>query len=143
MLENVSEFIPGRLYQGNIISLLYLPFQPDLHIHMATECNPIGEPAKQYRKIKLQDQPWDWRRNPGEIKILEAIASSVRQELYKGKKGLITCFAGLNRSGLMTGIILKKMGLSGKEAVRVIREMRSSRCLSNKSFEEFLLYGVD
>lgn len=51
---------------------------------------------------------------------------------------LVHCQAGLNRSSLVVGAALVKSGLSGPEAVKMIREKRSEACLCNPSFESFV-----
>lgn len=52
---------------------------------------------------------------------------------------LVHCQAGLNRSSLVAGRALMLSGLSGREAVALLREKRSPACLCNRSFESYLL----
>jgi hypothetical protein len=56
-----------------------------------------------------------------------------------GDRVLIRCQAGLNRSGLVTALVLMAGGLSAAHAIDVIRERRSSYALCNRSFEAWLL----
>lgn len=55
-----------------------------------------------------------------------------------GKKVLIRCQAGLNRSGLIMALVLMKEGYTADEAITLIREKRSEWALCNKTFEEWL-----
>ena len=51
---------------------------------------------------------------------------------------IVHCQAGLNRSSLVAGRALTKIGYSGPQAIRLLREKRSPACLCNKSFEAWL-----
>jgi protein-tyrosine phosphatase len=57
----------------------------------------------------------------------------------RGKRVLIRCQAGWNRSGLITALVLIREGMGAREAIDLIREKRSEWALCNKSFEKFLL----
>jgi hypothetical protein len=57
----------------------------------------------------------------------------------KGKRVLIRCQAGLNRSGLVTALVLMRTGYTAIEAITIIRETRSEYALFNNEFVEFLL----
>ncbi len=54
---------------------------------------------------------------------------------------LVHCQAGLNRSSLVVGRALMLGGMAPRAAVDLIREKRSPVCLSNPSFEKWLLAG--
>lgn len=51
---------------------------------------------------------------------------------------LIRCQAGLNRSGLVTALVLYKAGYSTADAIELIREKRSPYALCNPRFVEHL-----
>ena len=55
---------------------------------------------------------------------------------------LVHCQAGLNRSGLVAARALMLEGMSGSEAIALLREKRSSAVLCNPSFEEWLTKKV-
>jgi protein-tyrosine phosphatase len=57
----------------------------------------------------------------------------------RGKRVLIRCQAGWNRSGLITALVLIREGMGAREAIDLIRKTRSEWALCNKSFEEFLI----
>jgi protein-tyrosine phosphatase len=69
-----------------------------------------------------------------------AAAGRVISWISSGKKVLVTCYAGRNRSGLITAIALCK----GPNPVRVgtaigmIREARGPAALNNEHFVRFL-----
>lgn len=52
---------------------------------------------------------------------------------------LVHCQAGLNRSSLVVGRALVLDGMDPVEAIALLREKRSPVCLSNPSFERWLL----
>ncbi|MEP7215913.1 MAG: protein-tyrosine phosphatase family protein [Anaerolineaceae bacterium] len=53
----------------------------------------------------------------------------------------IVCQHGMNRSGLVTGLLLQQFGLGAGEAIDRIRLHRPG-ALSNQTFERLLRYGV-
>jgi protein-tyrosine phosphatase len=57
----------------------------------------------------------------------------------QGDRVLIRCQAGLNRSGLVTALILIKDGLSPERAIALIREGRGEDALFNQNFADWLL----
>ena len=65
-------------------------------------------------------------------------AQAVADRLERGKRVLVTCVAGRNRSGLINALVLVfKYGISGREAVARIQAIRPL-ALSNPSFVAFL-----
>jgi len=69
-----------------------------------------------------------------EIEIAMLAAYVVAQELHRGKRCLVTCMAGLNRSGLVSGLALRYLGWSGRDASRAVRAARGQHALSNPWF---------
>lgn len=55
-----------------------------------------------------------------------------------GKKVLIRCQAGLNRSGLLTALVLIDEGYSPSDAIALIREKRSGWALCNADYVSYL-----
>src|ERR1700722_1864269 len=99
--------------------------------------------------------PWE-RYNPGreldsflEVKMLDEGIMPNIEKLYsvarwvnqcrKSGPVLVHCQAGLNRSGLVTGLALILDGVAPAEAIKTMRERRCSAVLCNKAFEKFLL----
>src|SRR3954453_15503791 len=56
-----------------------------------------------------------------------------------GDRVLIRCQAGLNRSGLVTALVLMLEGYDAESAIALIRERRSSWALCNDHFVDWLL----
>jgi protein-tyrosine phosphatase len=56
-----------------------------------------------------------------------------------GKKVLVRCQAGLNRSSLIASLVLVREGVEPAEAINKIRRTRSRKALFNRSFEAAVL----
>ena len=71
-------------------------------------------------------------------KLIEIANWGYRQWLL-GDKLLVRCQAGLNRSGLVTALILMLHGLSATEAIEQIRKNRTDLALFNKNYVNWLI----
>ena len=60
-----------------------------------------------------------------------------------GDKVLIRCQAGLNRSGLVTALILIRAGFTAKEAIALIHRGRGDEALFNGEFYQWLMESGD
>ena len=70
--------------------------------------------------------------NPEKLHAVAAMGA----DLYRsGQKILVHCSMGYNRSALVIGMILIKLGMSGKEAVELIRLKRKGALFNKKYFE--------
>lgn len=76
---------------------------------------------------------------PGDAVELEAIAERVAEAVRAGRRVLVRCQAGLNRSGLVTALTLIRLGHATNEAIDLIRERRSPDALFNGHFVAYLL----
>lgn len=63
---------------------------------------------------------------------------SIASSLEQGRKVLVRCQAGLNRSSLVAGLALVSMGFAGSDVVQMIRARRSPWALCNETYAEFL-----
>ena len=61
------------------------------------------------------------------------------QRWVDGDDVLIRCQAGMNRSGLVTALVLVMAGLTPGQAVTLIRQRRSPGALFNEHFVEWLI----
>lgn len=61
------------------------------------------------------------------------------QRWASGDRVLVRCQAGVNRSGLVTALVLVMAGLSPAQAITLIRARRSSYALCNTEFVAWLL----
>ncbi len=69
------------------------------------------------------------------------LANAVRtayRDWSRGKRVLIRCQAGWNRSGLITALVLLLHGYNAGDAIALIREKRSKNALCNRHFEQWI-----
>ena len=96
--------------------------------------NPVDWHVKE-----LRYGVWDGSAQDIDLKELFDLVKMAHTDWVNGKKVLIRCQAGWNRSGLVTALVLMRDGMEAHEAIDLIREKRSPRALCNKNFVEFLL----
>ncbi len=96
-------------------------------------------------------RPADWkvqeyRYGVPDARISDMDLSRLRQAVNWGykqwKKGdrlLVRCQAGLNRSGLVTALILIKDGMTPEDAIRTIRKNRADIALFNEHYVNWLM----
>lgn len=79
----------------------------------------------------------DENENPVDLgEIVYQIVSA----LEKGGNVLVHCQAGINRSNLLTSLVLRAWkNMTSAEAIALLREKRSELVLANKTFERYLL----
>lgn len=73
-----------------------------------------------------------------DIESLRETVTWAHRRWTAGKKVLIRCQAGLNRSSLVAALVLVRDGLTGDQAITMIREGRSQKCLFNTRFENLV-----
>ena len=76
-------------------------------------------------------------------KMILPTAKKLADQIRQGNKVLSTCWAGVNRSSLLTAFTLKELlpDADGRDVVSMIRQNRSERCLNNKLFEQIVIHG--
>ena len=62
----------------------------------------------------------------------------IADTIKAGKRVLVTCMMGLNRSGLLTALALMRLGASSTQAIAKVRAARGPGALSNPAFEKLL-----
>lgn len=137
--------VDGRLAQGAYPGAdpqLWKHF--DVVVYTAEERQPIAprlEPGKKALRAPLDDAP----RLPTDVEesYLLVVVPEIERALRAGKRVLVTCQAGRNRSGLVVALVL--MRLYPREPVkRIVRAMQKKRqplsgpVLSNEHFVQRL-----
>ena len=67
------------------------------------------------------------------------IASTAYQDWMNGRRVLVRCLSGLNRSALVISLVLIWAGYEAQQAIEHLRAIRSRYVLCNKEFESWLL----
>ena len=69
---------------------------------------------------------------------LHDIVVAAHRDWKKGKRVLVRCQAGINRSGLVMALMLIREGYSAEDAIKLMRGQRGQAVLANKHFENWL-----
>jgi hypothetical protein len=87
-------------------------------------------------QVILQARLFDHSELPDPA-LLQMLADSVNLARKVGPT-LVHCQAGLNRSGLITGLALVRAGRTAEQAIALMREKRCAAVLCNRAFENWL-----
>ena len=79
----------------------------------------------------------------GQIRAVEHFAAAAALDFAAGKRVLVRCRAGMNRSGLVVASVLIRSGFSPDDAVAIIRRRRAAGALNNEHFVAYLETGLD
>lgn len=96
--------------------------------------NPVDWHVREFRQHFQDGEVTEF--NEEELKFL---VDFVNYELDLGKGVLVRCLSGLNRSGLVSALVLMSRGYSARETIDHLREVRSTLVLCNKDYEAWLL----
>jgi hypothetical protein len=69
---------------------------------------------------------------------LHDIVVAAHRDWKKGKRVLVRCQAGINRSGLVMALMLIRDGYSAEDAITLMRNRRGQAVLTNTHFETWL-----
>jgi protein-tyrosine phosphatase len=140
-LSPVSPIIDGVLFQGGVDAPYVLQHPAKLHVACAHECPPLPDGAEAVLFFPLHDDPTEpwldhalWCRQVGKVAL--AVARSVSERRHT----LVTCAMGLNRSGLVTALALRYLGMTPSQAIRTVRDNRSPDALFNRQFVRVVKY---
>lgn len=126
----ISEILPN-LWQGGCVDGVKLPDDFDLVVSLYPwEKYALG-PNTERVEIRAYDG--------ADLPDFYDIAGRIVDEYRQGKKILIHCQAGLNRSGLLAAMVLMRLDYSGSEAIALLRSTRSEMVLCNETFENYIL----
>lgn len=137
---SVFNRISGNLWMGEYPS-------PDYDLSQYFDCLVLA--AREYQisecfKLKVICAPLKDDEEPmTKLEMVTAVkaAAEVINCLKKNQRVLVTCWAGRNRSGLITAMALCKgpNQMPLKTAITLIRMVRGRAALSNQSFVRFLV----
>jgi len=136
--------LPSRALPDRVAHSLYQGPKPppgqynvDMIVLMAEEYQPSSEnfPGSYVIHAPIDDNPMGI--TPREKAIIDETATIVARALRRKKSVLVTCNMGLNRSGVVSGLALKRAypTVSGERAVELVQQARGMWALSNPHFE--------
>ena len=98
----------------------------------------FDESKTEFHEFEMYDS-----RNGLSIEMVERVSDLVADALRDGGNVLIHCQAGITRSNLVASVaLMKRYGMSAREAVSLLEDRRSSLVLSNQAFRDYAL-GLD
>ncbi|MEU6478424.1 dual specificity protein phosphatase family protein [Streptomyces sp. NPDC047017] len=95
-------------------------------------------PGVAHQVWPIPDGPLDGTQLAGVMRLAQAAGDA----LDAGRRVLVRCWSGYNRSGLVVAHALVRRGRSADEAIRLIRARRSPWALHNELFVEYLRAGL-
>jgi protein-tyrosine phosphatase len=96
------------------------------------------DPGVEHHIWPIPDGPLDGTQLAGVMRLAQAASEA----LDEGRKVLVRCYHGYNRSGLVIAHALVRGGRSAEEAIRTIRARRSPWALHNDLFVDYLRAGL-
>ncbi|MEU6356405.1 protein phosphatase [Streptomyces sp. NPDC047072] len=96
------------------------------------------DPGVEHHVWPIPDGPLDGTQLAGVIRLAQAAGDA----LDEGRRVLVRCYSGYNRSGLVVAQTLIRRGHTPDEAIRLIRARRSPWALHNDLFVEYLRAGL-
>ena len=127
-------FVTTRLAQGSAPTNSDLRGAFDAVVLCARELQDLPLYGVEVIHAPLDDD----RPSRAEVQIAWNAAKRVARRIRAGRRVLVTCAMGWNRSGLVTGLALIMLGLSADQAVHAIRKARGDMALSNPHFVKVL-----
>lgn len=126
----ISEILPG-LWQGGCIDGVRLPDDFDLEVSLYPWERYVIGPDTERVEIKAYDN--------ADVPDLTGAVDLAYEAWKSGKKVLINCQAGLNRSGLVAAQVLMRDDYTASDAIQLLRDKRSPVVLCNKHFVNWLM----
>ena len=125
-MSGTYTYLAERLAQGSAPpEYVSLPF--DTIVLAAMEYQP-RMPGYEVFHVPLDDA----KPTRTERALIRSAASEVARRVRHGRRVLVTCWQGRNRSGVISGLALVELGLPRSQAIRRIRDLRNG--LTNPYF---------
>ncbi|MER7579237.1 protein phosphatase [Kitasatospora sp. NPDC097691] len=141
-----NEIVPGLWMGGHYFTPPGGELEPavvrrefDLVVSLFTLPGHGPAPGVEHVVREVPDDPL----SPGQLLAVQEAAELTAAAVRRGRRTLVRCHSGYNRSGLVVGQALVGLGRDNGEAVRLVRERRSPWALNNPVFTEYLNTGLD
>jgi protein-tyrosine phosphatase len=138
---DASEIAPG-LWVGAAPEPGHYGARFDTLVLVASDYQP---PDEAFPGVRVRRFPFGDNLQPTERDLMTAwaAATAVANDLVSGRRVLVTCRMGINRSALVAALALHMVtGMSGERAAAIVRLRRRTRegfhALSNPAFRAFL-----
>jgi hypothetical protein len=111
----------------------------DLVISLYARAGHGPAPGVEHRYGEIPDDPL----TGSQIGLVCDLAGLATDSVRDGRRVLVRCHSGYNRSGLVAGQALISMGYTADDAISLIRDRRSEWALNNTLFVDYLKTGLD
>lgn len=114
----------------------------DVIVLVADDYQP---PAERFPRVVVRHHPFDDTMTPGkdDMRAAARAAAAIATDLRAGKRVLVTCRMGRNRSGFVAALALRALGVPAKAALETVRSKRKDalgvHAIENKKFQKLLL----
>ena len=127
-----AEVAPG-LYQGDFPDgdVDWSPFDDVISMSSAAP-SPRLRPDGLWLHVPIDDGPLE------EPEVVRETARTVAERVRAGRRVLVHCWAGLNRSGVVAARALMFMGVPAADAIAAVRAARGEDALFNGAFVAWL-----
>jgi hypothetical protein len=141
-----NEIVPGlcmggHIYddgQGNRLPVV-IGDEFDLVISLYRRDGHGPADGVEHHFVEMPDAPL----TPDHLAAVCELARTASEAVLAGRRVLIRCHSGYNRSGLVTAQALVELGHSVDDAIFLIRYRRSKWALNNQLFVDYLETGLD
>jgi len=132
----------GSLWQGDAEDVMNFGDEYDIVVLCADEFQPkrslILRPQDKTTLLYAPNDDSGTPLSKAQADIACRAAKQIAHEYRAGKKILVSCMQGRNRSGLVSALTLHLLyGMSGKESKKFVKD-RIPNALTNESFNRFL-----
>jgi len=141
-----NEVVPGLWMGGHYWTDARGELQPavaggefDLVVSLFTRSGHGPAPGVEHLVAEIPDGPL----TSAQIEAVQRLARTVAGAVRDGRRTLVRCHSGDNRSGLVVAQALVDRGHEVTAAVALVRERRSPWALNNGTFVEYLTTGLD
>ena len=116
------------------------PFDRDLpEFDVLVLCAQEIQPRPKFHGLTIHCPLPDSALDHKELHIALLGGKRVAEELVAGKRVLVTCAMGINRSALVTALGMSRVfKMNATQIIERIRERRNPLCLSNAHFVKYL-----
>ncbi|MFD5431611.1 protein phosphatase [Kitasatospora sp. NPDC127067] len=144
--EPWNEIVPGLWMGGHYftrpggeLELAIVRAEFDLVVSLFTRSGHGPAPGVEHVVREVPDAPL----SPGQLLAVQEAAELTAAAVRRGRRTLVRCHSGYNRSGLVAAQALIGLGHESGEAVRLVRERRSPWALNNPVFVDYLDTGLE
>lgn len=142
MYSDYNQLILNGLYQGSAPygdpEMLAHDHNFDVVVLCASENPNVGQHVDIEVIEALGDDTDNWPMNQEHVEKWHEAARIIAQRVKDGARVLVTCVAGLNRSGFVCALVLHELyGWSGEKCVKYVQSKRPD-ALFRKSFKRHL-----